>query len=194
MPMSRVQKTAFVEQLHSDLVEAQNLVVLDFRGLKVAEVDEFRRRMRQSRSVYRVVKNTLALRALHGTGPEALKEHFDGPTAIALNPESLIGLAKVIREFRADHEALKVKAAWLDGKVISQREFEEISRLPGLPELRAQVLWLLVSPLQGFVSVLGAAPREMAVVLSEHARKREEAGEGAPAPAEAVPAEGGEKS
>ena len=195
MPLTRAEKETVVQQLHEEFGGTRNLVVLDFRGLKVAEVDDFRRKVRQSRSTYKVVKNTLALRALEGTEAEPLKAHFDGPTAIAFNPESLVGLAKVIQSFRADHEALRVKAAWLDGKVLDTKALDEIAKLPGLQELRAQVLGLLVSPLRGFAQVLAAAPREMAVVISERVKQRQEAGEEQPpAAAAAAPAGGGETS
>ena len=159
--------------------------MLEFRGLKVAEADELRRKVRESESTYRVVKNRLALLALQGTEIAPLAEHFDGPTAIAHHPESLVDLAKVIQGFTSDHETLRVRAAFLDGKVLAREELEQIARLPGLEELRAQIVGLLASPLSGLVGLLGNVPRELAVVLSEAAKKREEAGE-APVAAEAA--------
>jgi large subunit ribosomal protein L10 len=193
MPLTKTQKEEAVLQLHEELEGLRNLVVLEFRGLKVAEADELRRKVRESESTYRVVKNRLALLALQGTEVEPLSEHFDGPTAIAHHPESLVDLAKVIQDFMEDHESLQVKAALLDGKVLGTEELAEIAKLPGLEELRAQVLGVLTAPLTGLLGLLDAVPRELAVVFSEAAKKREEAGETAPAPeakeAEAAPAE-----
>jgi large subunit ribosomal protein L10 len=204
MPLTRTQKEDAVLQLQEEFTDLQNMVVLDYRGLKVGEVDELRRRMRESNSTYKVVKNTLALLAMQGTDVSTLSEHFDGPTAIAHNPESLIDLAKVIEEFGADHEALEVRAGMLDGKLLGPAELAEIAKLPGLNELRAQLIGLLVAPVTQLLGLMEAVPREMAVVVSEYAKKREDAGETAPAAetadetpapaeeAEAAPGEAGE--
>jgi large subunit ribosomal protein L10 len=198
MPLTRTQKEEAVLQLHEEFEGIKNLVLLEFRGLKVAEADELRRKVRESESTYRVVKNRLARRALEGTGVAPLAEHFDGPTAIAHHPSSLVDLAKVIQDFMEDHEALTVKAALLDGKVLGTEELAAIAKLPGLDELRAQVIGVLAAPVTGLLGLLEAVPRELAVVFSEAARKREEAGETARAPEaaaeEAAPAEDAPKA
>ena len=170
--MNRSQKETFVAELQGELLQARNVVLLGFTGLKVAEVDELRRKMREARTSYRVVKNTLALRALEGTGLEFLKEHFQGAVAIAYNPDAPVELAKLLTGFAGEHAALQVRVAVVDGTLVPAKELKSIATLPTATELRGRLAGLLASPLRRLVGTLAASPRALVVVLSEGAKKR----------------------
>jgi hypothetical protein len=103
--MNRTEKVAMVERLGADLAQAPNAILFAFSGLKVPEVTELRRQVRETRSKYLVVKNTLALRATKGAALEALAEHFTGGTAVAYNQNAPVALAKVLSAFVADPPA-----------------------------------------------------------------------------------------
>ena len=94
--MNRAEKAAQVEELRKGLTKSGNAILFAFAGLKVPQVTELRRQVRATRSSYRVVKNTLALRAAKGTPLEALSGHFEGATAVAFNEDNPVGLAKVL--------------------------------------------------------------------------------------------------
>ena len=94
--MNKTEKTQMVESLGSDLAQSTNAILFAFAGLKVPEVTELRRQIRGARGTYKVVKNTLAKRALKGTSFEALEAHFAGTTAVAYSGEDPVALATVL--------------------------------------------------------------------------------------------------
>ena len=109
--MNRAEKAAQVEELRKGLTKSGNAILFAFAGLKVPEVTELRRQVRATKSRYRVVKNTLALRAAKGTPLEALSGHFVGATAVAFNEDNPVGLAKVLTAFAKTNPNLVFKAA-----------------------------------------------------------------------------------
>ena len=145
--MNRTEKKQLIEELHKELESSPHAVLVDFRGLSVPAATEFRRRMRASGSRYRVVKNSLAQRASKGTPLERLEAKFEGTTGIAYSADDPVALAKVLMEFAKDHPALSVKAGVVSGsQVLDAAGVKALSTMPGLAELRAQLLWLLHGP------------------------------------------------
>lgn len=149
-------KSALVEEIAAKLKEAQSAVVVEYRGLSVAEVTELRRNLRAEDVEFKVYKNTLVRRATEATGYEGLNAQLTGPNAIAFGNSDAVAPARVLAKFAKDHEALVIKAAVVEGKILDVDEVKEISKLPNREGMYSMLLSMLQAPVSKFARVVKA--------------------------------------
>ena len=173
--MNKTEKQALVDDLHKEFGRSPHAILVDFRGLSVPAVTEFRRKVRQSGSRYRVVKNTLALRAVKNTPLEALGPKFDNTTGVAYTGTDPVALAKTLIDFAKDNPALVVKGGLVSGtQMLDAEGVKALSTMPSLPELRSKLLGMLQAPASQLVRLLNTPASQMARVLKAHGEKLEE--------------------
>lgn len=172
MALKRHEKETFVETLRGDFAKSQHAILVDFRGITVPAVTEFRRKIRQSGGHYKVIKNTLAVRALEGTPLASLKDKFIETTAIAYCDTDPVALAKVVVAFSKDHPQIVVRSGLVSGsQMLDANGVKALSTMPGLPELRSQLLGVLKAPSAKLVRLLSTPARQMVRVLKAHEEK-----------------------
>lgn len=173
MALKRQEKETFVEALRGDFAKSQHAILVDFRGITVPAVTEFRRKIRQSGGHYKVIKNTLAVRALEGTPLASLKDKFIETTAIAYCDTDPVALAKVIVDFSKDHPQIVVKSGVVSGsQMLDANGVKALSTMPGLPELRSKLLGILQAPASKLVRLLNTPAQQMVRVLKAHEEKQ----------------------
>lgn len=163
--LTYTQKQEQVSRLKEKFARATSVIVADYRGLDVEAVNKLRSRIRQDGQgdyEYYVTKNTLLRRAVEGSEVEVLNPHFQGPTAIAISFGDPVGLAKCLVDYAKDHQALELRAGFLDGRAIDREEIATLATLPGLDELRGKLVGLIQAPAQKIASVLAAPGGQLA--------------------------------
>ncbi len=172
--MNRTEKATVVSDLQQSMGGATNAFLIDFTGITVPQVTELRRQVRETKSGYVVVKNTLALIALKDSPLIELRDKFAGPTAIAFNSTDPVGLAKALKKFAKDVPAVQFKGAMLEGKVVPANQIDAIAELPTREQLLSRLLYALQSPMRNLAVVLNANMKNLAVVLDQVAKQRSE--------------------
>ena len=159
-------KQPVVQAIAEDVKDATSVVLVDYRGLTVAEDTEMRKQLREAGVVYKVCKNTMMKRAFEGTDFAQLDEYLEGPNAIAISKEDATAPARIICNFAKKAEALEVKAGVVEGSVYDAAGIQELSKIPSREVLLSKLLGSLQSPITNLARVLnqiaeqGDAPAE----------------------------------
>ena len=140
---SKGKKKEELEDLKKDLAQAKNLFVAQFQGMTVAQDSELRVKIRETKSKYRVVKNTLAKKAAEGTPAAGVANKFDGSTAIAYNATDPVSLAKALTAYAKANPLFVFKAGIVEGRVINLGDITTIAAMPSKEELIAKLLFLI---------------------------------------------------
>lgn len=175
MPSQKVleQKQALVANLTEQLKSAVAGVIVDYKGITVADDTKLRKELREAGIHYMVVKNTLLGLAAKEVGLEGIDEVLSGTTAIAISDSDYVGAARILCNYANDHENFNVKLGFIDGKVIPVNEVEELSKLPSREELVAKALAGFNAPISGLVGVLNANLRGLVCALNAIAEQKQ---------------------
>jgi large subunit ribosomal protein L10 len=192
--MQRSEKERLVEELTERLRSTETLIVADYRGLTVSEIDELRGKLIEQGARFTVVKNTLTKRAAEAAGVDALLALLDGPTAIAFleSGGDPVAVAKALDD-AGKTEVLVIRGGLLEGEQIGADDVKRLAKLPPVDTLRAQLVGALAGSLTTVVGLFAAPMRDLVGVIDARIKQLEEQGETAEAPedakAEAEPAE-----
>lgn len=172
--MNRSEKEQTVEELRETFNQSTSVILVEFTGINVQDVTELRDRIRKAGSQYKVVKNRLALLAADHTPVTELKEHFHGPTAIAFTQNDAVALAKALKEFSRNRSGMTLKAAVVNGEVLSVARVEELAEMPSREALLGKLVYLLNAPLTHLASALQSPLRNLTSGLKQLADQKEE--------------------
>ena len=166
MALRLEDKKNFVKEINAVAGESISAVAAEYRGLSVAEMTELRREARAAGVYMRVVKNTLARRAVEGTEFECMKETLRGPILLAFGKDDPGAAARVIKDFAKDHKALQAVSLSAGGQLMPGEDLSKLADLPTLDQARAMLLGLLQAPLSKLVRTLAEPPAMLARTLS----------------------------
>ncbi len=156
-----------VGSLGEDFRSISSAFLINYKGLKVVDATELRRKIREIDGKYVVVKNTLAMRAAKDTKLEPLGPYFEGPTAVAYHRKDVVGLAKLLTEISKSNPNIAFKAALIEGKVVPASEIQTIASMPSREVMLGKLLFLLKAPLQRLATAMKAPVRDLVLVLKQ---------------------------
>lgn len=166
-------KQSLVEEIKSKIENSQALVLVDYRGLNVEQLNDLRSLYRKAGVDYKVYKNTMMTFAFKELGLDGMEEFLAGPSAVAFSNEDPISAAKITEEFAKKNEALEIKAGVVEGKIIDVAGVKALATLPSKEELLAKALGSMNAPIQGFVNVLNGTMKGLVVALNAIAEQKE---------------------
>ncbi|MCF8025438.1 MAG: 50S ribosomal protein L10 [Desulfobacteraceae bacterium] len=163
--LTRSQKQELVSELKEKFDQKKILILVDFKGLNVSKINELRTKLREAGVEFRVVKNTLLVRAAQDTDVELIREHFEGPSAVTLSYEDPVVPAKALCQFAKDNEKLQIKAGVMGGSALDAEGVRRLSELPSREVLLAQVFGTMNAVPRGLVRALSNVPERLLYAL-----------------------------
>ena len=159
--MNKEAKKNYVEEMKKNFSSNESVMIAQYQGLNVTELDELRKELREKGIIFKITKNRITKIAIKDTPVKDLEKFFTGPTAAAISSDP-ISTAKILTKFAKSHDKLKIVAGFMDGKVLDKNEVAIIATLPSLEEARANIVGILATPAQKLVSILLAPGSKIA--------------------------------
>ena len=166
MALRLEDKKALVAEVNAVASDSVTAVAAEYRGLSVSEMTELRKEARNAGVYLRVVKNTLARRAVEGTDFECLQDSLKGPLLLAFAKEDPGAAARIIKDFAKEHDALKAVSLAAGGQVMPGSDIAKLADLPTLDQARAMLLGVMVAPMSQLVRTLAEPPAMLARTMS----------------------------
>jgi large subunit ribosomal protein L10 len=171
--LAQKQKTA--SELQADLSQATVAVVADYRGLTVAELTQLRRELYKEKAQFTVAKNTLTKHAIKDSDKKVLEAYLKGPTALLIGRADQVTPVKILTEFlKKNKKDNEIRGGFLDGKLLSPAEVDQLAKLPPIEELRGKLVGAINSPLSGIVAALSSPQRGLVNVLDQYTKRLQE--------------------
>ena len=159
--MTKESKKNYIEEMKKVFSSSEAVMVAQYQGLNVTELDALRKELREKGIIFKVTKNRITKLAIKDSPVKELEKYFTGPTAAAMSSDP-ITTAKILTKFAKTHDKLKIVAGFMDGKVLDEKEVAIIATLPTLEEARAKIVGILATPAQKLVSILLAPGSKIA--------------------------------
>ena len=159
--MNKESKKNYIEEMKKNFSSNEAIMIAQYQGLNVTELDELRKLLREKGILFKVTKNRITKIAIKDSPVKDLEKFFTGPTAAAMSSDPIM-TAKILTNFAKSHNKLKIVAGFMDGKVLDEKEVAIIATLPTLEEARAKIVGILALPAQKLVSILLAPGSKIA--------------------------------
>ena len=173
--MTRDEKRLIIQALRETFQQNETVLLLTFSEINVPDLTALRRQIKEMGNGYRVVKNTLAIRAAEETPVGQLNDDFQGPTAVAFSDSDPTLLAKVLKEFAESHPGMKFKSGVVAGQAVPADQVEDLADMPSREELLAKVAFMFNAPLTRLASTLQSPLTKLGLLLNQVVEQKEEA-------------------
>jgi len=173
--ITKKMKEKMLEEITEDLKQAELVIVTDYRGLNVKNINSLRGRLRSEKCRYRITKNTMNRLACRQAGFEQLESLFEGPTAIAYSSADPVAAAKIFIEFARENEALVVKGGMLSGQMLDPASIKALGEIPPREVLLSKVVGGFQAPITGLVGVLHGTLRQLVYTVDAVRQQKESA-------------------
>lgn len=174
MAISRVKKEELIEEYVKRLNDSEAIIITDYRGLTVPEMQELRAEIRKAEGSFAVVKNTLTRRALEEAGLPIADEMLFGPVGIGFCRQNITGVAKAVTDYAKKNETLVVKGGVMGDQIMDEAAIKNLASLPSIEVLRAQLLGLISAPASQLAGVVAGGVRQLVNVLNAYAEENSE--------------------
>jgi large subunit ribosomal protein L10 len=174
LAITKEEKRDVVKEYTEWLKRSQALIVTEYKGLPMKDIDSLRARLRENGGEFHVVKNTLGRRALEDAGYQVKEDMFEGSTAVGFAFEDAPAVAKALADFARTSEFLKIKGGYLGDRVISTADVTALAEMPPLPVMRARLLGMISAPASQLARTLAEPGRSLAAVFKAFADRSSE--------------------